>query len=77
VFDIACASFLAPLRRCGPIASARIRSVALDPESKVPRRAALMTGQGRSTTREAVNGYIVFKEAQGAWKWDGGEICKW
>ena len=52
--------------RCGPIVSARIRSVALDPESKVPRRAALMTGQGRSTTREAVNGYFVFKEAQGA-----------
>lgn len=43
--------------------SARIRSAAVDPEAKLPRRAALLTG-ALNAARAAVNGYVVFKSAE-------------
>ena len=44
--------------------SVRLRSVAVDPEAKLPRRAAVLTGQ-RNAAVESVNGYVVFKSAEG------------
>jgi nucleolar protein 12 len=44
---------------CGAVESVRLRSVAVDPEAKLPRRAAVLTG-ARNGAREAVNGYVVF-----------------
>ena len=44
--------------------SVRLRSVAVDPEAKVPHRAAVLTGQ-RNAAVESVNGYVVFKSADG------------
>jgi len=41
----------------------RIRSATVDPEAKLPRRAALLTGT-LSASRGAVNGYVVFKSAE-------------
>lgn len=45
--------------------SVRLRSVAVDPEAKVPRRAAVLTGQ-RNAAVESVNGYVVFVSKDGA-----------
>ena len=45
--------------------SVRLRSVAVDPEAKVPHRAAVLTGQ-RNAAVESVNGYVVFVSADGA-----------
>jgi nucleolar protein 12 len=47
---------------CGAVESVRLRSVAVDPEAKLPRRAAVLTG-ARNNAREAVNGYVVFAAA--------------
>lgn len=52
-------------RRCGAVESVRLRSVAVDPEAKVPRRAAVLTGQ-RNAAVESVNGYVVFVSKDGA-----------
>lgn len=56
----------APLSRCscGVVESVRLRSVAVDPEAKVPLRAAVLTGQ-RNAAVESVNGYVVFQSADG------------
>jgi hypothetical protein len=51
--------------RCGAVESVRLRSVAVDPEAKVPRRAAVLTGQ-RNAAVESVNGYVVFVTKDGA-----------
>jgi len=50
-------------RSCGVVDTTRIRSAAVDPEAKLPRRAALLTG-ALSASRGAVNGYVVFKSAE-------------
>jgi hypothetical protein len=48
---------------CGAVDTTRIRSATVDPEAKLPRRAALLTGT-LSASRGAVNGYVVFKSAE-------------
>ena len=45
--------------------SVRLRSVAVDPEAKVPHRAAVLTGQ-RNAAVGSVNGYVVFQSNDGA-----------
>ena len=56
---------LCVMRRCGAVESVRLRSVAVDPEAKVPHRAAVLTGQ-RNAAVSSVNGYVVFQSTDGA-----------
>lgn len=44
------------------VESARIRNITVDPDSKLPLRAAAMTGAVHGQ-RESVNGYVVFESA--------------
>ena len=41
-----------------------LRSVAIDPDAKMPRRAAIITGQVQAGA--AANAYVVFQQAEAA-----------
>ena len=63
------------MRRCGAVESVRLRSVAVDPEAKVPHRAAVLTGQ-RNAAVSSVNGYVVFQSADGACLFNGSAAMR-